>query len=198
MPERDCAGGQFEQGGALGRFEVGGGQSEPFPRAHDDRRVGRVVGRDEHQHPLCCIGQFADPGAEGVLHLPRHGQRFDGQRPAPAAAAGQRGGEFDDGERVSACLGEDPRPHRIGEIVGAPVEQGRRTRTIQSGQRQRVQPGRREMPRALAHGEQHGHRFLPEPAGGEQQGVQRRRIEPVGIIDQAGHRSVPGQLGEQR
>jgi hypothetical protein len=52
-------------------------------------------------------------------------------------------------------------------------------------------------PFALADGEDDRHRLGPEPPGGKDERVGRRRVEPVCVLHQTQHRTLLGRLCEQ-
>jgi hypothetical protein len=89
---------------------------------------------------------------------------------------------------------------RGGEPAGPTLLQQRRRRVVvEPGQVQLVHAGGVDRaPLAVAVGDQQRDRLGPQAAAGERQRRQRRRVRPVGVVDQAQQRPFPGVLRQQR
>jgi hypothetical protein len=155
----------------------------------DHRGVAGVVGGGHQQQLPGGPGQPADAVTEDPLEP--LGQR----QPVVerVAAVELRGGEgrrqLSQRERVAA--GER---HEAGHHRGRDVAEQRARRGLV--ERPEHHLGHR-LRRRGAGRDQHRDRLGGEPAGGEGERVGGPAVDPLGVVDQAQQRPVPGRLGEQ-
>ena len=189
-----------DQAGPLGRGQVVGGHTDRRHRPQDHVEAGGAVGGRHLQGEPRRLGEPRDLRPERLLHPPGHLQRghllgqVDRARVLGRPVAGA---QLDQRQRVAAGLGQHPGAQRSGQARRLPVEQvggglGRQARDLD-----RRDPGRGERHRAVAGGEQDRHGVGLEPAGGEQEGVGRAPIEPLGVVDHDQQRRLGAQLGEE-
>ena len=177
--------------------EAAGGERRH--RALDHGRALGVVGRGGEQREPRRRGQARDALVEHALQPARHRQRLRQRLVACELGGAQRGRQLDQRERVAVRLLEQALAHlrrrrggRVGEQLG-----GRRVVEPLDGVRRHV--GRLEHADvALARAEQEHDALRVEAAGDELQGLRRAGVEPVRVVDEAQHRPLLGQLGEQR
>jgi hypothetical protein len=178
-----------------GRLEP---QPEPLSRPQHHRRVADGLGRTEEHHGLGRSGQRADSVEKALLEPCRH--RTSGR---DAEAAGQLTGrrstrKLQQCQWVAASFGHDPVDY---VVVEAPVDhRGEQAPGLVIGQTadyQLRQAGEGLILRRFAHREYERDRFAQQPSCNERQGLSRRSVEPLGVVDQAHQWTGFRDLGEQ-
>ncbi len=199
VAERDPPARDRQQPRLLGRVERELARGEGRHRALDDPRALGVVGRRGEQREPRRRGQPRDALVEHALEPARHRQRLGQRLVARELGGAQRGRQLDERQRVAVGLLEQP-------LADLRRRGGRRVRE-QLGGRRGVEPldrvrrhvGRLEHTHvALARGEQEHDALGVEPPCDELQRVRGPGVEPMRVVDEAQHRPLLGELGQQR
>jgi hypothetical protein len=96
-----------------------------------------------------------------------------------------RGGQFDEGQRVSTGFFDQPVTQIRRQIGGPPGKQGCGGRLAEPAQTHHAKPAQIGHAVTVAHREQQHHAFRAQPPTREQQRIPRRPVQPLGIVDQA-------------
>jgi hypothetical protein len=197
--ERCGPGPDPDQPGLLGRVEGASTHAEERRRRGHGRLTAGVLGRGDQQQGLRVAREAVHPLQERPLQLV--GQRqLERQRLGPRQLRRRQGRrQLDQGQRVAAGLGGQPLAHtRVHRRRRPRRQQRRHGLLVQAPDLQLGQPGGVEPARVTAAGgEQHRHPFSLQPPGDEHQGVGRRLVEPVRVVDHTQHGPPLGHLGEQ-
>ena len=195
MPEDHAVGGHVDEPAPLGRLEVARVAAELRGGGDEGRQGGAVVGRGQQQDRPGRLPEGAHLPAEVLLEPSRCRQRRDRRR--DRGRRGRMGRQLDDGERIAPGLRDDA----VGDVAGQAPHGGGETSGVggtQPREREALHPGRGERGVTVPGGEDGRDRVGVQAADGEEQGVDRRLVEPLGIVEQAQERPVAGDLGEQR
>ena len=193
VPERHAVGPDGEQLRLRGLVEVGHGDAEQRARPGDRGEVTATGRRD----------QQGGPGRRRELVRPARRTSWPGRRaPGSARPAGRAStpvvGELEQGERVASGRRQQVRAGLVGEAVADRAGQRRGVVVGQAPERELRQACRTHHRRRLvADREQHDDGVGGEPSGREAQGLRRRRVEQVGIVDDHRQRSVLGHAAQQ-
>ncbi len=105
---------------------------------------------------------------------------------------GRAAGQFEQGQRVTAGLADDPVPDPSIQPSGQHRGQQRpRIRIRQSLHHEPRKPGQAALPGPVPGAEQQRHRLGVQPPGREPQRLRRRLVQPLRVIDQAQQRGGP-------
>ena len=194
MRELEPAVADRDQPGSLGLVQLAAA-GVVHRRALDHQQRLGVGGRGPQQ-------RLAGPGRE-LEHLREECPRQDvGRRQrvrqrvaAGQLARGQRRRQVPQGERIAGGRGGQLAGD-LGGYLGARLagEQLPGVVRAQPLQLEHLDARRRELRHRRPHGEHHRDPLGAQPARGEHQRLRRRRVQPVGIVDQADD----GQLGRGR
>ena len=191
-PELDQAGLQ-RRGGRLRP------DTQPVGRAPHQRQVAVRLGRREQQQPLGLRRQGLQLPPEAALDPSREPGAGPGSQEAEPARQLGRGhppGQLKQRQRVALGLGHDqvpdpnvqrPAQRRVQQRPGLVVGQTLDVQFRQSGQRVARLAGR----------EHHPDRVGGQPPGDEAQGLRRRLVQPLLVVDHADQRALPGHVAEQ-
>lgn len=197
MPEaHQCT--DVEQPGGHRRAEGAGVDATPLRRTTEQRDIADRFRGGDQQEALGVNGECADPGEIAPLdpagHRPRVGQAEGvGGFRVPAVL-----GELQQGQRVAACLGEDPfadpfvhrvARHRIQQGAGIGVRQ---TCECQLGQVGEVVPSQ-----GLPGGEHHRQRFGEHAPRHERHGLRGDLVEPLRIVHEAEQGLLGSRVGQE-
>ena len=196
--ELDLAAAQREQPGGLGGLERAGREARVGERARDHVGAHRLGAGGHQQRVAGRLRQRVDAAAEGALERLARPQRGE-REVAPGALVGaQPARDLAQRERVAGRGGDQLVDHRRREAVGLGGQQRPRARLVEAGERQPVEP---ELGRlhalAVAQPEQQHDALGVEPAGGEQQRLARRLVQPLQVVGDGQHRLALGRRGEQ-
>ena len=172
-----------------------GSDAEPLARAPQQRRVAeRVGGGDQHQQARVGGKRF-QALAEARLD-PARERRAGQDEAARELRRRQPAGKFEQRERVAACLVDDALAHLLVERASDDgVQQRLRVAPTQAFDDQLRQA--LEGVVGLTCGQDQAQRFREQPARDERQRLQRRAIEPLGVVDDTHQRAFAGHVGEQ-
>jgi hypothetical protein len=199
MAELDHRTAHAHEVGALGAVERVGGDPQAVGRGEHRREVAGVVGGGGQQQDLRRVGQRLHTPEERALHARADRRRGQQRLGAAALRAAQRRRQLDQGERVSFAGLEQPGPDRRSERLGRRVvEQLARRRVRQAAEGQLLQARGVEAGAVrAAGGEDERDAIGVEPAGDERERLGGRRVQPIGVVDEAQHRSAFGGLRQQ-
>jgi hypothetical protein len=189
---------QPDQPVQLGGGQVGLSQAQPLGGVPDRRQLGALVrGSDDECAPRAW-GQRGDAGPERVLDSRAHRRRAEDRlRPLQLGNA-ERGRQLQQGKRIPPRAGQQAVDHLRSSVPFQPRrEQRRRIRLGQPAQLEVGHSGHLERQLPRSDGDQHRDALGLEPTYSEAEGLRRRRIKPLGIVDTAQHGRVLTCLGEQ-
>ncbi len=197
MPELDpCA--HFEQARGHRGGGLAHGQAEEVGGAVEQGDVAYGLGRREEQELPCLRGQFLD--AQGEVVLEPAGEGSHRRRGVPAGEFGRAGavGQFQQGQRVAAGLGEDPAADGFVEPAGKHRGQKRAgVGLAQASEGELGQPLQSAFPVGLADAEDQPDPLRHQPPGDEADDLGRDTVEPLHVVDQADERRLLSDVGEQ-
>jgi hypothetical protein len=196
--ELDLAAAQREQPGGLGRLERAGREAGVGERAGDHVGAHRLGARGHQQRVAGRLRQRVDAAAEGALERLAGPQRSERQIAPGALVGAQPARDLAQRERVPGRGGHQLVDHPGREAVGLGGQQRPRARLVEPRERQPIEP---ELARlhalAVAQPEQEHDALGVEPAGGEQQRLARRLVQPLQVVGDGQHRLALGRRGQQ-
>ena len=155
----------------------------------EERRVAERLGRTQQQQSLGLLGKLLYTAAEACLDAAFDRRRVWHGEPARQARRRERAWELEQGERVPACLRDDPRAHLFVEyaetcrgekFAGVVVGQSLQPQVRQAGQLSRAI--------RVALREEHQHALGLQTACDERQDLSRGAVEPLRVVDEAHQR----------
>ena len=162
-------------------------------------RSNPAAGPDEREHALGRLGQLSYALEEEALEVAREGQPV-GQRVAAGELRGRQGRrELEQGEGIAVRLRDEDVAHRRSDSAVTPAPDQRRGRVaVERPELERLEIARLEavlpMPPS---GEHHRDALGVQPPGDEEQGVRRRRVQPLRVVHEAQHRSLLREFGQE-
>ena len=168
----------------LGRFERVLRQLELSDRPPDRPELVRVRCRGHEHRGARGARQALDALHEDRAQACAERQRVRERLPPGQLCIGKRAGKLEECQRVAAGIGDQPLTHRGMELAHAAIEQLRGRPAVKPAERLLVE-SRRLKPRRLAvpSPEQDHDPLRQKPARREDQGISRRRIQPLSVID---------------
>ncbi len=187
MPEGENTVSDTDKTGSLSRFKVV--ESQSYSRngvEHHTEFAGSSAAATSSASRV--PRQPVHLGTERVEYPARSGgqPRPDGGRSADGGITrARRGGQFDEGQRVSTGFFDQP-VTQIRRQIGGPLgKQGCGGRLAEPAQTHHAKPAQIGHAVTVAHREQQHHAFRAQPPTREQQRIPRRPVQPLGIVDQA-------------
>ena len=171
-------------------------------RARTTEHVGLtgVVGRGEQQQALHRGRQSAAAVQQSLLDPGGEVERRRQRGRALELGCRELAGQLQEGQRVAACLRDEP----LGDLVcGVTAQPGRQEGAgflgVEPSEGQLGQAGRLEGRRCAVTGrEHHCHPVRSEPSGAEQQRSRAGGVQPVCVVDDAQHEALLGSRRQQR
>ena len=196
VAEDDAVVAALDQARRLGRGQgVDVDTARPQRGGHRRQRVG--VRRGDHEQRLACaLRQRAHAPAVDALQAGARRQGIGERLAAAALGVGELCGHLPERERVARRRGDEPLTYRGRHALLA--QQRERGVALQPAHDEDVgawPAGRIEL---LAGGQQQRRPAGPQPLGHEAQRVERRAVQPLGIVDDDEHGRVGGGQADQR
>ena len=175
-----------EEAGLLGRDQVVARQAQLAQRGR--QRPERPVDADGRgrQRATRPRGERLDAAPVGVGDALAGPQRARQRRPPGPLVRAHRPRQLDDGQRAARGHGEhlardvrDQRGVGGGRLEELAVGRGGQRLELQLGEPRHLDA----LERGVARGSEHGDRLVIDAAGAEGQGLARRLVEPVGVVD---------------
>lgn len=185
----------------LRRFDGVRADTQPPRGGQDDGQVAGALRGRHQQQGSGGFGEGLDLGLEGLLHPAGERERTQmvGQRGDVTGPLfqGERRGQLDERQRVTLALGQDAVPDVRRQRATGIVQQGRRGLRGEAAEPDLGKTGRPEPVAAVPYRQDQRHPLRLQAPRGEQQGVGRGAVQPLGVVDQAQQGSVAGELGQQ-
>jgi hypothetical protein len=187
MAKHDPGVDDVEQLRVLGRGEGSGIDLHRCAGTFDQSEPPGRLSRGDDQRATGRFGQSPDPTLVGRLDGLRHRQRLRERLLAGPLPLGEGAGQLEQRKRIpgrrSVQLSHDPIRQSIS------TQQLGGLGTFQAEDDELLDPRRLEGPRVtVSRGEQHRNRVGFEPPREEDQCVRGRRVQPIGVVDQADQR----------
>jgi len=176
----------LDQSGVLGRVEDIRRYVERADRGEDYRQLTSLICRDQLQRGLGACGQALDTTAKHVLKAGCQRDRVQQGCASGKLLLRQRGRKLQQRQRVACRLANQTLTHRWRGALGPPRQQLDRAIAIEPGEHQLGDAGCVESAALLlARREQEHSSLRTEAPRGERQRIGARRVQPLGIVDQA-------------
>ena len=197
MPEPH-PGTELDQAGLFGRRPRSGTQTERRGSSPEDRRVAERLCGGRQKEEARLGRQLTQPSQETGLDPARNRRRVGRHEAGNELRSRQCARQLEQREGVSPRLRDDPLADpRVDRALHDGVEERACVGRAQASDRQIRKPGQREVVGGLAHGDHDRDALCEQAAGNECDRLQRDRIEPLSVVDEADQRLVLRELGQQ-